>query len=218
VSRTRIKVCGITQRSDAQAAVAAGVDALGLVFYAGSARAVSIGQAQEVASGVPPLVTLVALFVDAEEALVREVCEQLPIGLLQFHGAETDRWCGQFGKPWMKAIRVAADTDVQGTMRQWPGADAILLDTYRKGSPGGTGERFDWDLVPLNPGAPLVLAGGLNEGNVSAAIRQCKPFAVDVSGGVESAPGIKDHRKIEQFIAAVKAADVSRLEKNHEHF
>jgi phosphoribosylanthranilate isomerase len=103
-------------------------------------------------------------------------------------------------------------------MRQWPGADAILLDTYRKGSPGGTGERFDWDLVPLNPGAPLVLAGGLNEGNVSAAIRQCKPFAVDVSGGVESAPGIKDHRKIEQFIAAVKAADVSRLEKNHEHF
>lgn len=208
MSRTRIKICGITRPDDARSAVAAGADALGVVFYAPSARAVDIAQAREIAQVIPPFVTLVALFVDASQALVEEVCAGLPVNLLQFHGAESDAWCRQFGKSWMKAIRVAPDTDVARTLSRWPGADAILLDTYRKGTPGGTGAVFDWGLVPRQTEKPLVLAGGLDASNVASAIRQCAPYAVDVSGGVEAAPGIKDPGKMEQFIAAVRAVEV----------
>jgi phosphoribosylanthranilate isomerase len=205
VYRTRIKICGITRQSDALAAINAGVDALGLVFYPGSARALSLADAEAVVRGLPPLITLVGLFVDAEAGFVDEACQRLPLGLLQFHGAEADEYCRGFARPWMKALRVADDSDVPAMIDAHPGAAAILLDTWRAGQPGGTGESFNWGQVPANPTRPLVLAGGLNAGNVGRVISMTHPFAVDVSGGVEESPGIKSREKIEQFVAAVQA-------------
>lgn len=205
--RTRIKICGLTRREDALAAVAAGVDALGLVFYADSPRGLSIAAAQALVQGLPPLVTLVGLFVDAEADYVHQACQRLPLGLLQFHGSETQAYCGAFAVPWMKALRVAADSDIEAMIALYPEADAILLDTYRAGRAGGTGECFDWGKIPPQIQQPWVLAGGLQAGNVGTAIAAARPFAVDVSGGVEAAPGIKDPRKITEFVAAVSAAD-----------
>jgi phosphoribosylanthranilate isomerase len=207
VYRTRIKVCGITRHSDALAAIAAGVDAIGLVFYPNSPRAVSVAQAEQILLGLPPLVTVVGLFVDAQPELVQEACQQLPLGLLQFHGAESQAYCDSFGLPWMKALRVAPESDVQAMMAGYSQANAILLDTYKEGQPGGTGERFDWGKVPAGAAQPIVLAGGLRPDNVGAAVAQCQPYAVDVSGGVESAPGQKDLEKLAEFVAAVSAAD-----------
>lgn len=203
--RTRIKICGITRQSDALAAINAGVDALGLVFYPGSARALSLADAEAVTRGLPPFITLVGLFVDAEAGLVDEACQRLPLGLLQFHGEETDDFCRSFCRPWMKALRIAEDSDVPAMIDEHPGAAAILLDTWRADQPGGTGDSFNWQQVPVNPTRPLVLAGGLNAGNVGRAISMTRPFAVDVSGGVEESPGIKSREKIEQFVAAVNA-------------
>jgi phosphoribosylanthranilate isomerase len=205
VYRTRIKICGITRQSDALAAINAGVDALGLVFYPGSARALSLADAEAVVRSLPPLITLVGLFVDAEAGLVEEACQRLPLGLLQFHGQETDDFCRGFSRPWMKALRIADDSDVPAMIDQHPGAAAILLDTWRADQPGGTGDSFNWRQVPANPTRPLVLAGGLNAGNVGRAISMTQPFAVDVSGGVEESPGIKNREKMEQFVAAVNA-------------
>jgi phosphoribosylanthranilate isomerase len=205
VYRTRIKICGITRQSDALAAINAGVDALGLVFYPGSARALSLADAEAVTRGLPPFITLVGLFVDAEAGLVDEACQRLPLGLLQFHGEETDDFCRSFCRPWMKALRIAEDSDVPAMIDEHPGAAAILLDTWRADQPGGTGDSFNWQQVPVNPTRPLVLAGGLNAGNVGRAISMTRPFAVDVSGGVEESPGIKSREKIEQFVAAVNA-------------
>jgi phosphoribosylanthranilate isomerase len=205
VYRTRIKICGITRQSDALAAINAGVDALGLVFYPGSARALSLADAEAVTRGLPPFITLVGLFVDAEAGLVDEACQRLPLGLLQFHGEESDDFCRSFCRPWMKALRIAEDSDVPAMIDEHPGAAAILLDTWRADQPGGTGDSFNWQQVPVNPTRPLVLAGGLNAGNVGRAISMTRPFAVDVSGGVEESPGIKSREKIEQFVAAVNA-------------
>jgi len=200
-------VCGITRRSDARAAVAAGADAIGLVFYPNSARAVSVSQARLILEGLPPLVTVVGLFVDALPELVEEACQELPLGLLQFHGAETQEYCASFGLPWMKALRVAPESDVDAMMAAYSQANAILLDTYKAGQPGGTGERFDWGKVPIGTAQPIVLAGGLKPENVGAAVAQCQPYAVDVSGGVESTPGQKDSEKLAEFVAAVWAAN-----------
>ena len=205
--RTRVKICGITRPEDGLAAVDAGADALGLVFYEPSPRAVSLEQARAVATAVPPSTCLVGLFVDAPEAVVKGACEQSLLDLLQFHGGESATYCEGFGLPWMKALRVAANTDVAAAIAGYPGAQAILLDTYSERAAGGTGERFDWSLVPDNPPLPLVLAGGLDAGNVGRAIAATRPWAVDVSGGVESAPGIKDAGKMRDFVAAVRAAD-----------
>jgi len=191
------------------AAIHAGADALGLVFYAGSARGLSVSQAEQVVAGLPPFVTLVGLFVDAEPDEVREACERLPLGLLQFHGDETNEYCAQFGVPWIKALRVGGGTEVDAAAAEYPGASGILLDTWRAGTPGGTGESFDWALVPAALPRPLVLAGGLRADNVGAAISAVHPYAVDVSGGVEASPGIKDAGKIREFVAAVEAADMS---------
>jgi phosphoribosylanthranilate isomerase len=177
------------------------------VFYAGSSRALSVQQAEQVVADLPPFVTLVGLFVDAEPAEVREACERLPLNLLQFHGDETNDYCGQFGLPWIKALRVGGGTDIDEAVAGYPGASGILLDTWRAGAPGGTGESFDWALVPAILPRPLVLAGGLRADNVAAAISAVQPFAVDVSGGVEASPGIKDAGKIREFVAAVEAAD-----------
>ncbi len=207
MSHTRIKICGITRSGDALAAVDAGADALGLVFYPDSPRAVSVSQAETIVAGLPPMVTLAGLFVNASAQQVRDACSRLPLGLLQFHGDETADFCSGFGLPWMKALRVAGDAPVSDMMQTYTAASAILLDTWRAGVPGGTGESFNWLLVPADSAQPLVLAGGLHAGNVGRAIALVRPYAVDVSGGVEASPGIKDVQKISEFVTAVRAAD-----------
>ena len=214
MSRTRIKICGITRNSDALAAVEAGADALGLVFYAESPRAVTVSEAQHIIHGLPPMVTLVGLFVNASAELVREAYTSLPLGLLQFHGDEDAHYCAAFERPWMKAIRVANDSNVAAMMLPYEGASALLLDTYKAGTPGGTGDTFNWDQAPSQRKCPLVLAGGLNPKNVAAAVAAVRPYAVDVSGGVEQSPGIKDYQKMSQFVSAVRSADLAREKSN----
>jgi phosphoribosylanthranilate isomerase len=212
VSRTRIKICGLTRKSDALEATSAGVDAIGLVFYAPSPRALSIEAAQRLVDGLPPFVSVVGLFVDAKRVLVESACAALPLDLLQFHGAESEQYCGSFGMPYMKAIRVAADTDLAMQVDSYPGASALLLDTWRQGVPGGTGETFDWSTVPHAAARRCVLAGGLTPANVGAAIAQTSVYGVDVSGGVESAPGQKSAEKIRAFVHAVEQADLKKCE------
>ena len=212
MTRTRIKICGITRPEDALCAVHGGADAIGLVFYPPSPRAVTLEQAVTVAAVVPPFVTLVALFVDETPQQISRILEALPVGLLQFHGDEEAGFCSRFQRPWMKALRVSDDLDVATACRPYAGASGVLLDAWQEGVPGGTGKTFDWsrDLGKLD--LPVVLAGGLDSGNVGRAMRTLRPWAVDVSGGVEASPGIKDAGKIKQFIAAVRAADQQRVD------
>ncbi|WP_396589395.1 phosphoribosylanthranilate isomerase [Bermanella sp. R86510] len=203
MARTRVKICGITRSEDAQAAIAAGADALGFVFYEPSPRAVSIEQAAQVAKDVPAFVTNVALFVNPTEAQVRTVLEQVRIDLIQFHGDEDNDFCRQFNRPFIKAQRVRQTSDVVASCLRFPDALAILLDSYKPGVPGGTGESFNWDLIPETAEKPIILAGGLTSENVAQAIEQVAPFAVDVSGGVEMEKGIKDAQKIQAFLREV---------------
>jgi phosphoribosylanthranilate isomerase len=207
VLHTRIKICGITRPDDARAVVDSGADAVGLVFYAGSPRAVTVEQAAAIVQAVSPFVTVVALFVDEPAQNVERTLQALPVDLLQFHGDENSDYCRSFNRPWLKALRVRSGVDVTGAASRFAGARGILLDSWQEGVPGGTGKTFDWQLAQGSSSLPVVLAGGLNPGNVGAAIRQLRPAAVDVSGGVESAPGVKDPVKIRQFVAAVRAAD-----------
>lgn len=200
----RIKICGITRIEDALAAAAAGADAIGLVFYAPSPRAVLPAQAATILAALPPFITTVGLFVDADAAYVREVLRQVPLDLLQFHGDEDAAYCEQFERPYLKAVRVRADQDLATVAAAWPSASGILLDSYKPGVPGGTGEVFDWALVPAERRWNLVLAGGLSADNVAQAITEVQPWAVDVSGGVEAAKGIKDIEKINAFVQEVK--------------
>lgn len=203
----RVKICGITSVADAQIAVKAGADAIGLVFYAPSPRAVSIEQAREIAASVGPFVTVVSLFVNAEESYVREVLANVDLHVLQFHGDEPREFCEQFQRPYMKAIRMRPELDVEGAINEYPSASAILLDAYRPGIPGGTGETFDWQRVPVASARPIVLAGGLTPENVAVAIQSTQVYGVDVSGGVESSPGKKDTYKVEQFVCNAKHAE-----------
>ncbi len=207
MARTRIKICGITRAHDAQAAAAAGADAIGLVFYPQSPRAVSVAQAQSVLAATPALVTRVGLFVDADAGWVAEVAGELSLDLLQLHGDESPEYCEGLQYPWMKALRVRPGMDVSAEIGRYAGGSAVLLDAYKRGVPGGTGERFDWGLVPAGLAAPLVLAGGLDAGNVGSAIAALRPYAVDVSGGVEASPGIKSADHIAAFADAVALAD-----------
>ena len=200
VNKIRVKICGITSVADAQTAADAGADAIGLVFYASSPRAVSIAQAREIAASVGPFVTVVGLFVNAADSYVRDVLANVGLNLLQFHGDETREFCEQFGRPYMKAIRMRPELDVTRAISEYPSAAAILLDAYRPGVPGGTGETFDWQRIPTQAARPIVLAGGLTPENVASAIQATHIYAVDVSGGVESAPGKKDIQKVKQFI------------------
>lgn len=200
----RVKICGITNCEDAIEAVAAGADALGLVFYRKSPRAVSVEQAAAIANAVSPFVTLVGLFVNAGAAEVEEVLAQVPLNLLQFHGDESAAYCEQFRRPYIKALRMKDGLDVPAAMAEHPRARGFLLDAYRPGVPGGTGESFDWQRVPQNSGQQIILAGGLHPGNVAEAIRVAGPQAVDVSGGVEAEPGRKDPQKVAAFIRAAK--------------
>lgn len=201
--RTRVKICGITRIEDAHAAVDAGADALGFVFYAKSPRAVSIADAAAIISELPAFITSVALFVDAEPEFIQRVIDETQVDLLQFHGSETAQQCSQYARPYIKALRMRPDLDLNQQMLAYASARGVLLDAYTPGIPGGTGEQFDWSRIPVALASEITLAGGLDCSNVAAAIRQVRPYAVDVSGGVEAAKGIKDAKKVEQFIAEV---------------
>lgn len=205
LSRTRVKICGITRLVDVDAAVSAGADALGFVFYAQSPRAVTAEQALPLVMATSPFVSTVGLFVDADAEYVRSVLSLLPLSLLQFHGDEDNSYCASFGRPWIKALRVRPEDDVAARMLAWPDAHGFLLDAWHPSAPGGTGHQFNWQQVPQHSAKPLILAGGLTADNVGQAIRSTKPFAVDVSGGVEQAHGIKDADKINAFMAGVRS-------------
>jgi phosphoribosylanthranilate isomerase len=213
LSPTRIKICGITRPEDALAAASSGADAIGLVFYADSPRAVTVQEAKDIAQVLPPFVTLVSLFVNAPAETISDVLSQVPVGLIQFHGDEDNRFCRGFGRPWIKALRVRDSMNVAKEAAALSGATGVLLDAWQEGVPGGTGRPFDWTLVNEQLPLPVVLAGGLDEVNVGDAIGGLRPWAVDVSGGVESSPGIKDAEKIQRFVAAVRAADQKTLDK-----
>ena len=206
VTVVRSKICGITRIEDALAAVEAGADAIGLVFYGKSPRAVSIEQAAAIVQALPPFVTSVGLFVDMPRDELQQLLQRLPLDLLQFHGDESPADCEGHGRPYIKALRVRPGEDVSAAMAPYAGARGILLDTFVEGVPGGTGASFDWSLVPENAAKPIILAGGLDAGNVATAIRQVRPYAVDVSGGVEASKGIKDAGKIRAFVRAVRDA------------
>jgi len=205
--RTRIKICGITRVEDGIAAARLGADAIGLVFWAKSPRAVAIEQAAQICRALPPFVATVGLFVDAEPVWVEQVVSEVPLSLLQFHGDESPAYCEQFKRPYLKAVRMRDGIDALALRDQYASARALLLDTYRPGTPGGTGAVFDWERVPPQLAPQIVLAGGLTSDNVGSAVQQVRPWAVDTSGGVESSPGVKDSARIAAFIAAVRAAD-----------
>lgn len=206
--RTRVKICGITREVDAEAAVAAGCDAIGLVFYRPSPRYVCPEAAARIVAGLPPFVSAVGLFVDAEPGEVIRIRQQVGLDLLQFHGNETVEACEQYDMPYMKAIRVQSGTNLLQYAQQFKQARALLLDAFMEGVPGGTGQVFDWNIIPATFPKPVVLAGGLNPDNVVEAIRRVRPYAVDVSGGVEFDKGIKDAAKIAAFMRGVSNASL----------
>lgn len=201
---TRIKICGIKHLNDAQKAVECGADAIGLIFVEKSPRYVSLTEARVIAESMPPFVTVVALFMNASAETVREALKVVPLNLLQFHGEESPEFCDQFEMPYIKVLRMRDNANVVAFAQDYPNAAGILLDSYHKDAGGGTGQSFDWDLIPDDVPLPLILAGGLNSENVASAIEAVKPYAVDVSSGVESEPAVKDHKKIEQFIKEVQ--------------
>ena len=210
--RTRVKICGITRVEDAISAVNAGADAIGLVFYAPSPRALTIAQAQQIVAAIPPFVSVVGLFVNALQTEIESVLSKVRLDILQFHGDETaqdcEQVCQQINLPYYKAIRVKADTNLLQCEAEFKSAKALLLDTYSETAVGGTGQVFDWNLIPNNLTKPVILAGGLTADNVALAIQQVRPYAVDVSGGVELNKGIKDAAKVAAFMRGVSNADV----------
>ena len=215
MSRTRIKFCGITRVEDGVAAARAGADAIGLNFWPGTPRRVAFDRARAIAGALPPFVSTVGLFVDPTADEVRAALEAVPLAALQFHGHEPAAFCRAFGRPYLKAIAVGDGGDLLESLSPYSDATGVLLDAPPSGGlPGGTGRTFDWDRVPAKLPVPLVLSGGLTAANVGEAIRRTRPWAVDVSSGVEAqdaagAPlkGIKDAARIAAFIAGVRHAD-----------
>ncbi|AKF52399.1 MULTISPECIES: phosphoribosylanthranilate isomerase [Pseudomonas] len=203
MSAVRSKICGITRIEDALAAAEAGADAIGLVFYPKSPRAVTVLQARAIIAALPPFITTVGLFVNASRCELNETLDAVALDMLQFHGDETPEECDGYHRPYIKALRVKAGDDIAGVCRTYRNARGVLLDTYVEGVPGGTGETFDWALIPDDLDKPVILAGGLTSANVAQAIAQVRPYAVDVSGGVEKSKGIKDREKILAFMSAV---------------
>jgi phosphoribosylanthranilate isomerase len=208
--RTRTKICGITRPEDGVFATAQGADAIGLVFYPPSPRYLTAGRAREVIAALPPFVTTVGLFVDATETEVKAVLQAVPLDLLQFHGSEEEAYCQSFGRPYFKAIRMADGVDLAEQAARYPSASALLLDSYQSGVPGGTGHAFDWARIPQGLDKPIILAGGLGPENIDEAIHTVRPYAVDVSSGVEAAKGIKDAARIIAFMRGVERADGER--------
>ena len=207
MARTRVKICGITKIDHARVAAGEGADAIGLVFYRESPRYLSIRDAAAIAESLPPFVDAVALFVNAAERDIRAVLDAVEIDLIQFHGDETAEFCARFGKPYMRAVRMGAGVDLLEYAQRFSRAKALLLDAHVPGQPGGTGRTFDWSGIPRELPIPLVLSGGLNAENVGRAVREVRPWAVDVSSGVEGERGVKDPRKIIEFIRSVRRED-----------
>lgn len=211
-ARTRIKICGLRTPEQARMVAEAGADAIGLVFHAPSPRHVGIDEAARIAAAVPAFVTVVGLFVDAPVDFVREVCRQVPLSLLQFHGDESIEHCVQFDKPFVRAVRVRPGVD----LLQWREslaphrllARGLLVDAYVPGTPGGTGRSFDWGLLPEAMRGEIILSGGLGPENVREAVGRIRPWAVDVSSGVERSPGVKDPERVARFIEEIRLADV----------
>lgn len=205
--RTRIKICGIREPAHARLSAEAGADAIGLVFHPASPRYVTPAQAAAIAAELPPFVTAVGLFVNVDEAHVRSVLGQVPLGLLQFHGDEAPAFCERFGVPFVRAVRMEQGTDLLEYAGQFKRAKALLLDAHVPGQPGGTGRTFDWARIPRELSVPLILSGGLDPENVARAMREVRPWAVDVSSGVESSRGVKDPGRIVEFIRSVRRED-----------
>jgi phosphoribosylanthranilate isomerase len=201
--RTRIKICGFTRVEEAVFAARLGADAIGLVFYPPSPRNVQIYQANEIVKALPAFTSVVALFVDEQESVIRKVLEQVPIDCLQFHGDESPEACRVYGKRYLKAVRMQEGLDVAELAKQYHDADGLLLDAYHPGIKGGTGNCFDWSLIPKWCDLPMILAGGLDATNAMVAIEKVRPYALDVSSGVETVKGIKDKEKIAAFMSAV---------------
>ena len=199
----RVKFCGFTHQDDVAQAVALGADALGFVFYGPSARYVSPEHAQTLTRSVPAFVTRVGLFVNEEAETVQRIFEIARLNLIQYHGEESPEFCDAIGLPYIKAFRVRKGMDLRIEMDRYPNASGFLLDAYVKGQPGGTGERFDWELIPQSH-APIILAGGLTPDNAKDAIDQVAPWALDVSGGIETKPGRKDPDKMARFMNACR--------------
>ncbi|MBM3115636.1 phosphoribosylanthranilate isomerase [Jeongeupia naejangsanensis] len=202
----RIKICGLRDVETAVATARLGADAIGLVFYAPSPRCVDAGVAASIVAGLPAFVTSVGLFVDAAPGYVRDLLRQAPLDLLQFHGDESPEYCRQFGRPYIKALRVKPDTDLVECAKRYHDARGLLVDAYVPGVPGGTGEAFDWALLPAGLPLPLILSGGLHPDNVELAVKQVRPWALDVSSGVERSKGEKDLAKVAAFIRAARLA------------
>jgi phosphoribosylanthranilate isomerase len=205
---TAIKICGISRVEDALAAARLGAYALGLVFYGKSPRAIDVARAKAIAHALPPFITLVGLFVNPAKAQVDEVIGAVPLNLLQFHGEEPPEFCGEFSLPYLKALRVRRGVNLLEYARAYSRARGLLLDAYVEGRQGGTGQAFDWTLISRDLPLPIILSGGLTAENVGEAIRRVRPWAVDVSSGVEARPGIKDSQKIAAFVRGVRDADL----------
>ena len=202
---TRIKICGITRHEDAMMCIGNGVDALGLVFYPPSPRNLSVMQARSILSGLPPFITIVALFMNPSREEVEQVLSDCRIDRLQFHGSEDGRFCEQFGFPYYKAVAMGDGVqDFQQLQKEYANSSAFLLDSHRRDQAGGSGQSFDWAMIPDDIDRPVILAGGLSPDNVQSAIRQIRPYAVDCSSAVESEPGIKDPIKVRQFVENVQ--------------
>ena len=208
--RTRVKICGITRAEDGRAAAQAGADAIGLVFYLKSPRYVAVQQAQAICRELPPFVSVVALFVNAPRQQVAEVLDSVPVDLLQFHGTEQAGQCAGFGRPYIKAIAMKEGCDPLSTMKAHPEASGFLLDAWQPELHGGGGITFDWTQVPERSARPMILAGGLTADNISRVVARTRPFAVDVSSGVESEKGIKSVEKIQAFMRGVERGDASQ--------
>jgi len=206
--RTRIKICGITRLEDAKASVRAGCDALGFVFYKESPRYIALDAFKVIVKELPPFVTKTGLFVNAEPAEIEEAIQSGFVYVLQFHGDETPDFCRQFNFPYIKAVAVSSSVDLIQYAKDFHDAEALLLDAYHEHLKGGTGQTFDWNLIPQSLSKPIVLAGGLTVDNVKEAIKKVKPYAVDVSGGVEESKGIKNSLKIQAFIKETQDAAV----------
>lgn len=205
--RTRVKICGLTREADVRAAVELGADAIGLVFHDPSPRAVGVEQARSLCAALTPFVASVGLFVDAPAEWVSKVLARVPLSLLQFHGDESPDYCAAFERPWIKALRVRPGMDLHLLRQRYAGATGLLLDAYDPVKAGGTGQTFDWDLVPSDLAPHIVLAGGLDPDNVAEAIRRVRPYGVDVSGGVEASKGLKDRHKMAAFMKGVFDGD-----------
>jgi len=211
--RTRVKICGITRAADGEAAAQAGADAIGLVFYAQSPRCVELSRAQEICCALPPFISVVALFVDAQREWVEEVLSVVPVDVLQFHGNESAGQCTGFSRPYIKAIGMQPGLDLQTAIQSHPQACGFLLDAWQPDIHGGGGVAFDWAQIPAGIATPLILAGGLTADTVTEAITRTRPFAVDVSSGVELEKGIKSTEKMQAFIRGVERGDASKADR-----